>query len=219
MYLIFSGISLTTPLNRNICVFVAAVHDLTIIIVLIDFQAILLFLVAHTSTMYSLLAEEMNVLSEYKKRDGGYSFVKENLPHLIHRHVLLLKMVKNLKSLYNNPLGVNFGLNAVFLCLFFYLPLRQWYTYSPTLIYCFAVFFLYCYLCQKLINASVAFEKAVYSCGWEDFRLEEKRTVYVILKLAQRPIGLLAADMIPVNMYTFAYTLQSVYKFVTIMKT
>lgn len=217
--LYFSGFKFITSTQRYLCAIIATVQDICNVVVVIDFQAIILFLVAHTSAMYLLLAKEMIALSKYTEKDGGYTIVKEKLPSLIHRHILLLKMVTNLKLLYSNPLGVNFGLNAVFICLFSYLPFKQWGAYIPMLFYFFIIFFLYCYLCQKLVNATEIFENAVYCCGWENFQLKEMKSVYIIVKLAQKPVRLLAADMIVVNMYTFASTLQFIFKFVTVLKT
>ncbi|XP_045785048.1 odorant receptor 59b-like [Maniola jurtina] len=206
-----------TP-NREICHTILFAQELTIMTVVLNYQALLLFLIDHTSAMYQMLSAEMLAFNDYKDCPERNAKVKERLPFLIERHALILDVIKNLKALYSMPIGVNFGSNAVCISLFFYLPLQEWVMFTPILVYCFLVFFLYCYLCQRLINASEVFENAIYSCGWEKFDLKEKKTVYVMLLLAQKPVTLLAADIIPVNIYTFATTLQAMFKFITVVK-
>ncbi|CAK1545225.1 unnamed protein product [Leptosia nina] len=205
---------ITSTPNKQICLIVLALQEFCIITVVLNFQALLLFLIAHTSAMYQMLSAE--ILSLDSQID--YQVVKEKLPDIIGRHVLTLDITRNLQSLYSTPIGVNFGTNAVCIALFFSLSFQEWINFSPILIYCFLVFFLYCYLCQKLIDASEMFEQAVYACGWEKFQLKEKSVVYIMLLQAQKPVKLLAANIVPVNIYTFATTLQLVYKFITVVK-
>ncbi|OWR48756.1 olfactory receptor 54 [Danaus plexippus plexippus] len=209
---------LTATPNRQICRLILGLQEVTIMTAVLNYQTLLLFLIAHTEAMYRLLSEEMLNFNQYASTPESNIFVKNRLPLLVSRHSLTLDIIKNLKALYSMPMGVNFGSNAVCICLFFYLPLREWITFSPVLIYCFLVFFLYCYLCQRLINASEVFENAVYSCGWEKFNLNEQKTIYVMLLQAQKPVTLLAADIIPVNISTFATTIQAMFKFVTVVK-
>nr|AQQ73527.1 olfactory receptor 54 [Heliconius melpomene rosina] len=208
---------LTMSPNREICHVILFSQEISIMTVVLNYQALLLFLIAHTAAMYQMLAAEMLAFEEYENSDINI-VVKEHLPSLIERHALTLSIIDNLKALYSMPMGVNFGSNAVCICLFFYLSLHEWITFAPVLIYCFLVFFLYCFLCQRLINASEVFENAVYSCGWEKFNMKEKKTIYVMLLQAQKPITLLAADIIPVNIYTFASTLRAMYQFITVVK-
>ncbi|CAG9585221.1 unnamed protein product [Danaus chrysippus] len=124
---------LTATPNRQICRLILALQEVTIMTAVLNYQTLLLFLIAHTAAMYRMLSEEM------------LSF-------------------------------------------------------------------------DKLINASEVFENAVYSCGWEKFDLKEQKTIYVMLLQAQKPVTLLAADIIPVNISTFATTIQAMFKFVTVVK-
>ncbi|XP_075992854.1 odorant receptor 22b-like [Anticarsia gemmatalis] len=208
---------LTSP-KREICMTILFIQELTIMTVALNFQALLLLLIPHTAVMYQMLADEMLMLNADGNETEIKKLAKDSLPTLIYRHSLTLDVIDKLKSLYSVPLGVNFGSNAVCMSLFFYLPLQEWLQFIPILVYCFLVFFLYCFLCQRVINASEIFESSVYCCGWENFDLKEKKLVYVMLRQAQKPIQLLAADIIPVNIYTFATTLQAMFKFVTVVK-
>lgn len=204
--------------NREVCLTILGLQELTIMIVVLNYQALLLFLIAHTAAMYQMMAYEMTALNDNYNREENKELARVTLSILIDRHALTLDVVDKLKSLYSVPLGVNFSSNAVCISLFFYLPLREWLQFMPILVYCFLVFFLYCFLCQRLINSSEVFERSVYCCGWENFDLKEKKLVFVMLRQSQKQVELLAADIIPVNIYTFATTLRAMFKFITVVK-
>nr|ARO76417.1 odorant receptor 11 [Conogethes punctiferalis] len=210
---------LSSSPNKEICMTLLCLQELSIMTVVLNYQALLLLLIAHTALLYHLLSDEIMTLNNFNK-DELYNnpAAKEFLPVIIHRHSIILSVIFKLKALYSVPIGVNFGSNAVCISLFFYLPLQQWLQFMPILVYCFLVFFLYCFLCQRLSNAAEVFEMAVYACGWENFDINERKAVYVMLRQAQKPVELLAADIIPVNISTFATTLQAMFKFVTVVK-
>ncbi|RVE47149.1 hypothetical protein evm_008226 [Chilo suppressalis] len=210
--------SLTSP-KREICKAMLFGQEVTVMIVVLNFQALLIFVIGHTSLLYQILSDEIMALNDYdKSMFFNNPVVKDILPVLIRRHAMILSIINKCKVLYSVPIGVNFGSNAVCMSLFFYLPLREWIDFFPILMYCFIVFFLYCFLCQRLTNAAQLFETSVYACGWENFETNEKKAVYFMLRQAQKPVELLAADIIPVNISTFATTLQAMFKFVTVVK-
>nr|ALS03873.1 odorant receptor 2 [Ectropis obliqua] len=209
---------ITVTPNGQICSALLCIQELTIMIAVLNYQTLMLFIISHTATMYHMLAEELMSFNVYTNLAENQALVKERLPIFIKRHSMILSTCDNLKSLYSLSLGVDFGSNAICICLFFYLSLQEMVKYMPILIYCVLAFFLYCFLCQKLMTASEVFERAVYSCGWENFALNEKKMIYVMLRQAQKPVIILAADIVPVNMYTFATTLQTLFKFVTVVK-
>lgn len=193
-------------------------QELSIMMNCLNYQALLVCLIGQTANMYYMLSLEMLAFNEYKDSQETKEEAKKLLPSLIRRHVLLLDVFDRLKALYSFPLGVDFGSNAIIIALFFYLSLEQWLMFIPVLVYCVLVFFLYCFLFQKVTNAAEEFEQAVYGCGWENFDVKEKKIVYIMLRQAQQPVVLRAANIVPVNIYTFATTLQGIFKFVTVVK-
>lgn len=212
----FAGMKpLTHFPKKQLCQLVLFATEISICTVVLNYQALIFFLISHTAAMYRLLCEEIFALDD---DNMDTATVKKRLVVLIGRHTLTLTITKTIKDLYSMPIGINFGSNAICIILSFALPWEEWVNLSPVYIYCFLVFFLYCHLCQMLINASEQFEYAVYSCGWEKFGLKEQKTAYVMLLQAQKPVTLLAADIVPVNIYTFATTMQAMFKFITVFK-
>lgn len=209
---------LTESPNGEICLVILAMQEFTFLFIVLNYQSVQLILIEHASIMFRLLALEMNILNETDDVEVSKKLAKEILPSIIKRHALLLDVMNTLKLLYSVTMGFNFGSNAVCILLFFYIPLQEWLQFMPILVYCFFVFFLYCFLCQRLVDSSEIFETAVYCCGWEKFDLREKKMVFVMLRQSQKPVVLKAADIVPVNIATFASTMQAMFKFVTVVK-
>lgn len=216
---IFTGLEpLTSSPNREICKAFLGLQEMTIVSVVLNYQTMMLLLVAHTTLMYQILSDEIMTFNKELDDRRNYGKVHETLSVIIYRHALILEITEDLKGLYNMPMGVNFGSNAVCMCFFFFLTFEEYLGFMPVVVYCFLVFFLYCFLCQRLTNAADVFASAVYSCGWEKMNVKEQKAIYIMLLQAQRPVELLAADLIPVNMYTFGSTIQAIYKFTTVVK-
>lgn len=209
---------ITTTPNKQICMIIIVAQELSFIITALHYQTMLIFLIAYTAGIFHILTQEMMDLNNYKNLEEHKSYVRKHLPSLVQRHALMLQVVGNLKNLYSVSTGVDFGANAVCVCLLFFVSYQVLLKFIPLLLYCVLSFFMYCFLCQRMTNAAEGFELAVYSCGWENFDLREQSMVYIMLLLAQKPVVILAADNVPVNMYTFAKTLQFMYKFVTVIK-
>lgn len=203
---------------KQICMAILFVQEISIMTCVLNYQTMLVFVIGHTKVMFNMLTYEMMTLNNYTDLEEHKLYIRKHLPALIRRHSLTLDVFNNLKLLYSLPIGVDFGSNAVCISLFFYISFEEWLKFVPVLVYCFMVFFMYCFLCQSMTNASESFETAVYSCGWENFDVKEKKLIYLMLGQAQKPVVLLAADIISVNMYTFATTFQFMFKFVTVVK-
>ncbi|XP_041977462.1 putative odorant receptor 19b [Aricia agestis] len=191
-------------------------QDSTVTLVLVTYQCIFLFFITHTAAMYLLMSDEILLLN--RRRIRNTALIRRKLSDIIRRHGLILNLMDCLRMLYSTPMGIDFVTNVYFMCLFLSLTLQDWISLASPFIYCVIVFFLYCFLCQKLIDASVIFESSVYGCGWEQFDMSEKKTVYIMLKVARRPIKLFAANIVPIDLNTFAVTVQNMYKFVTALK-
>ncbi|XP_063620652.1 uncharacterized protein LOC134793059 [Cydia splendana] len=209
---------LTSFPQREICIALISIQEITILNTTHSFQTVMLLLLAHTSVMYRLLSDEITTFSTLLTDPRNYDFVKGRLPVIIYRHVLILDITKDLRALYSIPMGINFGSNAVCLCFFFFLEPAEYLSFMPIVVYCFIVFSLYCFLGQRLTDGAEMFSQAVYNSGWEMMHTKERRAIVFMLLQSQKEVDLLAADLIPVNMSTFATTCQAIYQFATVFK-
>ncbi|XP_049695022.2 uncharacterized protein LOC126054267 [Helicoverpa armigera] len=211
----------TSP-NHEVCMGLLAVQVVTSVVLVCSYDLSLLFLFSHTTAVFQILFEEMWSLNDItqtcQNSDEDYAAIVARLRNVIVRHVLALQTVGKLENIFSVSIGICFGLDTISLCLFFVLPLEVCMHFAPMIYHSLFIFFLYCCQGQRLTTASEKFEMAVYCCGWENLRVKERKQVLLMLKRAQKPVIVYAAKVIPIRIYTFASTMQAIYKFVTIFK-
>ncbi|KAJ0180664.1 hypothetical protein K1T71_004068 [Dendrolimus kikuchii] len=196
--------------------------ELTAVLAVSSYDAILLFLFCHITATFQLLNEDMidfnHLADEYEANSEIESEVDARLKSLIIRHSFTLSTVKKLQGIYSTAVGIGFGLDAISMCLFFVLPIDVCLNFAPLIYHSFFVFFLYCYQGQRLTTASERFEMSVYCCGWEKIQVKHQKSILLMLMKAQKPVIIYAAGVVPIRLYTFASTMQSIYKFVAVFK-
>nr|WCC57353.1 odorant receptor 18 [Papilio dardanus] len=207
--------------NKEVCMVILTAHALFCIITTASYDATFMFLFAHTAAMFEVLKEETISLNDFESQQFSEDTrtVMERLKNLINRHSLILLTVNKIRDVYNIAVGISFGLEAISMCLFFVLPLEAVLNLVPIIIHGLSMFFLYCYQGQKITTAAEGFEMAVYCCGWENFGIKEQKMILIMLRQSQKPVILKAASVAPICIYSFAYTMQSIYKLVTAFKT
>ncbi|XP_045542796.1 putative odorant receptor 19b [Papilio machaon] len=201
--------------NREICTTFFVLQAILGICITASYDATFLFIFAHTAAMFEFLEEETMSLNDGEE----IPTVSERINKLVYRHSLILNTVKEIQEIYSVTIGVSFGLEAISMCIFFVLPLNLAFNFTPIIVHGMFVFFLYCYQGQKITTAAERFQTAVYFCGWENFNIKEQKMILIMLRQSQKPVILKAGSVVPVCIYTFASTLQSIYKFVTAFKT
>nr|WCC57418.1 odorant receptor 18 [Papilio glaucus] len=224
MYFLIGLEPLSERPNKEVCMLILTAHALFCIITTASYDATFLFLFAHTAAMFEILQEETASLNDINECTGyetaeNTRTVEQRLKNLINRHSLILHTVHIIQDIYNVAVGISFGLEAISMCLFFVLPLEAVLNLVPIIIHGLSMFFLYCYQGQKITTAAEGFEKAVYCCGWENFGIKERKMILIMLRQCQKPVILKAASVAPICIYSFAYTMQSIYKLVTAFKT
>ncbi|XP_045542794.1 odorant receptor 10a-like [Papilio machaon] len=202
--------------NKEICKTLLTIQLCGAIVVVVSYDVTFLFLFGYTASMFSILKEEimsLDVRDEDMERQEAAGTVENRVKNIVNRHSLTLHTVENIQNIYNFSIGVSFGEDAITMCLFFVMPLSVSLNFIPLLIHDFLTFFLYCYQGQKITTAAEHFEMAVYSCGWENFDVKEQKIILTMLIQSQRPVIINAASVVPICIYTFACTMQSIYKF------
>lgn len=219
----FSGLEpLSVSPNREFCMLILAGQELSSSFVVAGYDVFVLFLYSHTTSIFHILCKDMEHFSELSNEFDGSARMRhgidERLKSLINRHSLVLLTVNKLQKLLSIAIGIVLVLNTVSVCTFFVLPLDVGYSFAPLIYYTLTVFFLYCLLGQRLINASEEFEMAVYACGWENLELRHQKVILFMLIQAQKPVVLHAADMVPICMRSFATTMQAIYRFISVFR-
>ncbi|XP_068629540.1 odorant receptor 85c-like [Battus philenor] len=208
--------------NKEICILLLGSNSITAEIAVVGYDATFLFLLAHTAAMFEILKEEtlsLNNIGYSEGQEEAAAIVRKKLKDLSNCHNLLLQTWEKIQEIYSVNISVSFGLEAITICLFFVLPLDVCFRFGPFILHGIALFFLYCYQGQKVTTAAERFQEALYCSGWENFRIDNQKMISFMLRQSQKPVTLLVASFVPVSIYTFACTMQFIYKFVTVFKT
>nr|WCC57352.1 odorant receptor 17 [Papilio dardanus] len=207
---------ITKSPNKEICTIFLVAQIFPAVIVTVCYDATFLFLFGYTAAMFGILKEELmalDVRNEDAELQEVTGTVGDRLKNIVIRHILTLHTVENIQDIYNFSIGFSFGADAITMCLFFIVPLNVSLNFIPLLAHNFLTFFLYCYQGQKITTAAERFEMAVYCCGWENFDVKEQKIILTMLRQSQRPVIINAATFVPICIYTFACTMQGIYKF------
>lgn len=200
--------------------FLLAAQQITSSLIVGGFDVIFLFFLSYITAVFKILCEDMENICHITTNvyQSELNLIPDKIKNIVKRHCLAIKTVSGLQDLFGLAIGMWFFLNAISLCIFFVLPLEVCMNFVPLIFYYLIVFLLYCYLGQRLTNASEMFERAVYCCGWQYLDVKDQKYVFLIFLQAQKPVMICAANIVPISMFTFAGTMQNIYKFVTAFK-
>nr|WCC57534.1 odorant receptor 17 [Papilio memnon] len=206
---------LTKSPNNEICKVLLIAQLIGAVVVTVCYDSTFLFLFGYTAAMFGILKEEIMSLDvtngDIEQQVTGT--VRQRLKNIVIRHTLTLHTVENIQGIYNFSIGLSFIEDAITMCLFFIMPLKVSLNSIPLLTHNFLTFFLYCYQGQRITTAAERFEMSVYCCGWENFDIKEQKLILTMLRQSQKPVIINAASVIPICIYTFACTMQGIYKF------
>nr|XP_032518930.1 uncharacterized protein LOC116771240 [Danaus plexippus plexippus] len=142
---------------------------------------------------------------EYEVRNV---FVTNRLRDILKFHIMNI----NLRNKVEKELRFIFVIDFIFMMLGLVTELlggldNTLFQFSFTL----GIVFIDCCIGQRLIDASIAFETAVYDCKWENFNLSNQKTVLFMLQCSQKTMTLTAAGIAVLNFIFLMSVLKSTY--------
>ncbi|XP_032519305.2 odorant receptor 2a-like [Danaus plexippus] len=197
------------------------VHITLFIIVIIGFLE---------SQMLALSVELSNIWEDSKKFYNYYVlhhnesitkyelrnlFIKNRLRDIVKFHIMIVslrnKVEKELRFIFVND----------FIFMIFALVSELVGGLENTMVqmpFTFGTVFIDCFIGQRLIDASKAFETAVYDCKWENFNLSNQKTVLFMLQCSQKTMTLTAGGIAVLDFIYLMSVLKSTYSAYTTLK-
>ncbi|CAH2043154.1 unnamed protein product, partial [Iphiclides podalirius] len=152
----------------------------------------------------------------YDKMDFMNEFIRRRLKDIVKRHTLNLNLLRKLEGVIRGALALEFLILVVALIAELLAGLENTYLEIPFAMMQVA---MDCLNGQRLLDASVAFENAVYDCKWENFNSSNMKTVLLMLQTAQKPLTLSAGGITILNFACLMDVLKSVYSAYTTLRT
>ncbi|XP_063625617.1 uncharacterized protein LOC134797326 [Cydia splendana] len=109
-------------------------------------------------------------------------YIKQQLEFIIQAHAANLALLRLTEDIFSNSIAIEFCLLAISLIVELLGGLENTYLEIP---FALTQVSMDCFTGQRLIDASLTFKEAVYSCKWENFDVQNMKIVLVILQNSQ----------------------------------
>ncbi|XP_063365909.1 uncharacterized protein LOC134654376 [Cydia amplana] len=134
-------------------------------------------------------------------------YIKQQLEFIIQAHAANLALLRLTKDIFSNSTAIEFCLLAISLIVELLGGLENTYLQIP---FALTLVSLDCFTGQRLIDASLTFKEAVYSCKWENFDVQNMKIVLVILQNSQTMV-LSAGGMAELRYTSLMTVFRSIY--------
>ncbi|XP_075980338.1 uncharacterized protein LOC142979358 [Anticarsia gemmatalis] len=119
-------------------------------------------------------------------------YVEKRLKEIIRRHALVINMFKNVEEVFRGSIAMGFFLLVLGLIAELLGKLENTYLQMP---FAFMQVAMDCFTGQRVMDASVIFEQAVYDCKWENFDKTNMKLVLMILQSSQKTMTMSAGGI------------------------
>ncbi|XP_063365907.1 uncharacterized protein LOC134654373 [Cydia amplana] len=205
-----------TP-NFEISLFVIMMISTVSVFAPLNILVLLMVIVGYSEAHMLALSEELLYLWEDAEIDYQMQtpnvlqideFVKRRLENIIKSHAQSIEMFQQVEEVCRNGLAIQFMLNSISLVACLMGGLQNTYVQTP---FTLMLVGMDCYTGQNLVNASLTFEAAVYSCKWERFDKNNMKSVLLMLRNAQKTMQLSAGGVAVLNYACFTTFVKSIY--------
>nr|QZH55131.1 odorant receptor 35 [Achelura yunnanensis] len=149
-----------------------------------------------------------NIEDEDIKSKLMNQFVKKRLNKIIKHHTINKDLIKQIDVTFRGCLVVEYVLVAAALLSELLGGLENTYMELPFTLLMVSV---NCFMGQKIINASESFCQAVYGCRWENFDVDNMKTILTILTNSQNYLALTMGGIKVLNFVYLGSIIQSIY--------
>lgn len=151
---------------------------------------------------------DYKVFNYVKETEIINEYVKKHLIDIIRRHAVNVSLLQDIEDVMRGPNAVGFLFLIVGLIAELLGGLNNTMLQVPFTLTQLGVD---CYLGQKIMDANIRFERAVYDCGWENFDQFNKKIVLVMLQNSQKTMTLSAGGMATLSFSYFMDIIRSTY--------
>lgn len=215
------GVCVTCYLPANITAFLIVITGYTEAQMLSWSQELIhLWEDAETSYLQQKLEPEHNIFkesasAEQEKKRALNEYVRCRLKVIIKGHAANMILLTQIEDIFRGALAIEFSLLVVGLIAELLGGLENTYMEIPFALMQVA---MDCLTGQRVIDASMVFERAVYDCQWENFDGNNKKTVLLMLQSSQKTMMLSAGGITKLSFVSLMAVIKSVYSAYTTLR-
>lgn len=135
-------------------------------------------------------------------------YVNQRLRDIIKAHAINLSLFSEMEKAFKGAIAVEFSLLMVGLIAELLAGLQNTYMEVP---FALMQVGMDCFIGQKVIDASIEFERAVYHCKWENFNTDNMKLVLMVVMTSQRTMTLSAGGITKLNFVSLLAIIKMIY--------
>lgn len=160
------------------------------------------------------LDNEIDQINENHKKEVN-EYIKERLKSLIKMHATIVNLSNQLEQVFRKAIAVEFILLILALIVELLGGLEKTYVQVP---FALMQVGMDCLAGQRVMDASIVFERAVYGCNWQQFDSSNMNMVLLILQNSQKTLNLSAGGITMLNFSCLMAVLRSIYSAYTTLR-
>lgn len=135
-------------------------------------------------------------------------FVRDRLKNIVKIHIIIMDLLYQVETVFRGAIAVELILLFISITAVLLGGLENTYLELPFSLMQVAID---CFTGQRLIDACVTFETAVYFSKWENFDTHNKRTMHLMLHMSQKTLTLTAGGLSILSFPFLMSVLKSIY--------
>lgn len=219
-FLMATGVCVTCYLPANITAFLIVISGY-IEAQMLSWSEELIYLWEDAEKNYiqQELQPENNVViydpSDNAKKKLLNEYVRLRLKVIIGGHVANINILRQIENIFRGAIAVEFSLLVLGLIAELLGGLENTYMEIPFALMQVA---MDCLTGQRVMDASMVFERAVYNCKWENFDKNNMKIVLLMLQKSQKTMTLSAGGITTLSFVSLMAVIKSVYSAYTTLR-
>ncbi|XP_072945086.1 uncharacterized protein [Epargyreus clarus] len=142
-------------------------------------------------------------------------YIQRKLRDIAMKHIMTKNLLSRIETMFLGVIAVKFGFLILALIAELLGGLENTYVQLP---YTLLQVAMDCFRGQRLIDASLVLENAIYCCKWECFNESNQKTIYLMLMNLQKTQTLSAGGLAVLSYACFMSVLKSIYSAFTALR-
>lgn len=171
----------------------------------------------HVSLAIEDLSEPVvKISNEQRTKDKIINeYIRKRLHEFINLHTTNINLLHQTENIFRGAIAIEFMVLIVGLIVILLGGLENTYMEIPFALMQVA---MDCLTGQRVMDASITFEKAVYDCKWENFDVSNRKTVLLMLQSSQKTMKLSAGGVTMLSFSSFMGVIRSIYSAYTALR-
>ncbi|XP_047992467.1 uncharacterized protein LOC125231149 [Leguminivora glycinivorella] len=160
------------------------------------------------------VSRQVNAVKKKKERIIN-NYVTERLVSIMKSHATNINLINQVETIFKSAIAIEFALLSCGLIAELLGGLENTYMEVP---FALVQVSMDCITGQRLMDASKAFEDAVYACKWEHFDVKNRKLVLLMLRNSQKTLHLSARGLASLSYTSLMSVIKSIYSAYTALR-